>query len=171
MEKESAEFLKFFALIIVIGINRFPKMEDHWSTKWPFGRQSFSRIMSRDRFSVILRFFHVNDSAGYIPKGQPGYDALYKIRPLLHSILHNFRKMYKPNRELALDEAMVSYKGRVWFLQYLPKKPKKWGLKAFALADSQTGYVLNWSLYVGKTTIIIKNYSIMYRFLCTCREG
>ena len=146
----AAEFLKFFALIIVMGINRLPKMEDHWSTKWPFGGQSFSRIMSRDRFSVILRFFHINDSAGYIPKGQPGYDPLYKIRPLLERILQNCRKMYTPNRELALDEAMVSYKGRVWFLQYLPKKPKKWGLKAFALADARTGYVINWSLYAGK---------------------
>ena len=32
---------------------------------------------------------------------------------------------------------MISYKGRIGFIQYMPKKPKKWGLKAFALSDSQ----------------------------------
>ena len=32
-----AKFLKFFALIVIMGINRLPKMEDHWSTKWPLG--------------------------------------------------------------------------------------------------------------------------------------
>ena len=32
----------------------------------------------------------------------------------------------------------------------MPKKPKKWGLKAWALSDSISGYVWNWKLYVGK---------------------
>ena len=45
---------------------------------------------------------------------------------------------------------MVSFKGRIWFIQYLPKKPNKWGLKAYVLADSKTGYTYNWSLYTGK---------------------
>ncbi len=149
-----------------MGINRLPKIQDHLSTKWPFGGQSFSRIMSRDRFSIILRFFHINDSSGYITRGQPGYDALYKIRPLLDRILQNFKEMYKPNRELALDEAMVS---RVWFLQYLPKKTKKWGIKAFALADLRTGYVINWSLYTGKTTMCFaSNNTISTRTCSTC---
>ena len=51
---------------------------------------------------------------------------------------------------MSIDEAMVSFKGRAWFMQYMPKKPKKWGLKAFSLADSKTGYTLNWKLYAGK---------------------
>lgn len=40
------------------------------------------------------------------------------------------------------DEAMISFKARFScfsFLQYLPKKPKKWRMKAWALADSKIG--------------------------------
>ena len=143
------EFLRFFALIIVMGIVRFPKMEDHWAQKWPFGAHSFRKIMSRDRFAMILKFFHVNDSSKYIRRGENGYDPLYKIRPLLESLLRNFQMSYIPNKQLSLDEAMVSFKGRAWFMQYMPKKPKKWGLKAYALADSNNGYTLNWRLYAG----------------------
>ncbi len=29
-------------------------------------------------------------------------------------------------------------------------KPTKWGLKAFVVSDSTTGYAFNWELYTGK---------------------
>ena len=45
---------------------------------------------------------------------------------------------------------MISFKGRLSFLQFLPKKPKKLGMKAWVLADSKMGYVWNWKLYTGK---------------------
>jgi hypothetical protein len=44
---------------------------------------------------------------------------------------------------------MISFKGRLSFLQYLLKKPHKWGMKAWVLADSASGYV-GWKLYTGK---------------------
>ena len=44
---------------------------------------------------------------------------------------------------------MVSFKGRIWFIQYMPKKPTKWGMKAFVLADAISGYTYNWILYTG----------------------
>ena len=157
-----SELLKFLALIVVMGVVRLPRMEDHWVQKWPFGSHSFGKIMTRDRFSLILKFFHVNDSSKYVKRGEVGHDPLYKIRPLLTSLLHNFNQWYTPNKELSLDEAMVSFKGRAWFLQYMPKKPKKWGLKAFSLADAKTGYTLNWKLYAG-----MSDYHYNHAMLCT----
>lgn len=35
------------------------------------------------------------------------------------------------------------------FIQYAPKKPTKWEIKAFVLADSCTGYMLYWHIYTG----------------------
>ena len=32
----------------------------------------------------------------------------------------------------------------------MPKKPHKWGMKAWVLADSANGYIWNWKLYTGK---------------------
>ena len=111
--------------------------------------------MSRDRFSLILKFLHTNDKRGQKQRGEPGYDPLYKIRPLLTSLISNFQSSYNPGRELSIDEAIVSFKGRIWFLQYMPKKPNKWGLKAFSLADSKTGYTYNWTLYAGMYQVIM----------------
>ena len=54
------------------------------------------------------------------------------------------------NREVSVDESIISYKGRLSFLQYMPKKPNKWGMKAWVLAESDTGYTWNFILYTGK---------------------
>lgn len=51
---------------------------------------------------------------------------------------------------MAVDEAMVKFKGRCSFLQYLPSKPCKWGIKAWAIADSESYYLLDFNVYTGK---------------------
>ena len=45
----------------------------------------------------------------------------------------------------------IAFKGRSVLKQYDPKKPDKWGFKAFVLSESKSGYVLDWTLYAGKT--------------------
>ena len=46
---------------------------------------------------------------------------------------------------------MLKFKGRLYFKQYLPMKPVKWGIKLFALCDSETGAVLKFFVYTGKS--------------------
>ena len=45
---------------------------------------------------------------------------------------------------------MISFKGRLSWIQYMPKKPTKWDMKAWVLVDASNGYVYNWILYTGK---------------------
>ena len=149
-EHDVKELKKFLACIIVMGVINYPAMEDWWCTSWPYATRSISSIMSRDRFSLFLRFLHLNDNTQYIPKGQPGHDPLFKVRPFLDPLLSNFRSNYSAHREISVDEQMIGFKGRLHFIQYLPKKPTRWGMKAFVLADSHDGYVLKWKLYTGK---------------------
>ncbi len=49
-----------------------------------------------------------------------------------------------------IDEAMIPFKGRLRFKQYMKDKPMKWGIKVFALADAPTGYVKRLQVYTGK---------------------
>jgi len=65
-------------------------------------------------------------------------------------LIKTFQEMFVPQQQLSIDEAMISFKERLSLLQYLPKNPKKWGMKAWALADSKMGYIYNWKLYCGK---------------------
>jgi len=60
-----------------------------------------------------------------------------------------FSKFYNPSENLAVDEVIVSFKGRVIFKQYLPKKHKHFSIKIFKLCDS-TGYTYNMKVYLGR---------------------
>ncbi len=37
---------------------------------------------------------------------------------------------------VTIDEAMIPFKGRLRFKQYMKDKPTKWGIKVFVLADA-----------------------------------
>ncbi|KAL5467115.1 hypothetical protein EMCRGX_G031300 [Ephydatia muelleri] len=144
------EMKKFMGLIITMGIVNMPSIQHYWCTSWPFSSSNFSTVMSRDRFLLILKFLHLADNSKAVPKGERGYDILFKIRPLITSLVTSYQRSYTMNREVSVDESIISYKGRLSFLQYMPKKPNKWGMKAWVLAESDTGYTWNFILYTGK---------------------
>jgi hypothetical protein len=83
------------------------------------------------------------DNSKNIPYGQPGHDKLFKVRPLLDALVPRFRSEYKMHKECSIDEAMIPFKGRLAFKQYIKDKPTKWGIKVFVLADAHNGYVSN----------------------------
>ena len=143
------ELLAFIALNIVMGMVRLPRVHDYWSTKPIFRMPFFSGIMPRDRFLEISRFLHLVDSSSQKKKGEFGYDPLFKIRPLIKKTSDTFEKYYTPKQELAIDEMMIGTRCRIHFLQYIPKKPTKWGIKVFVNAESASGYVLRYCVYTG----------------------
>jgi hypothetical protein len=51
---------------------------------------------------------------------------------------------------MTIHEILVPFRGRCSFIQYIPNKPAKNGLKVFGLCDSKTFYVSNLELYCGK---------------------
>ena len=56
----------------------------------------------------------------------------------------------KPKKELSVDEQMIATKARVPFIQYMPKKPKTFGVKLWAICETSSGYCLKFQIYKGK---------------------
>lgn len=44
---------------------------------------------------------------------------------------------------------MIGTRCRISFLQYIPKKPTRFGIKVWVLAEAKTGYVLDFDIYTG----------------------
>ena len=126
-------------------LHHFQIDRSYWSSQWPFRNENISTIMSSRRFELLLKFFHISS-----PPDQPSPDKLQKIRPLLDTVVKNFKAAYVPSQNLSIDESMISFKGRLSWVQYMLKKPHKWGMKAWVLTDSSNGYTYNWELYTGK---------------------
>lgn len=103
--------------------------------------------MSGRRFELLLSNLHLNDDEKMPPRGSPHFDRLYKVRPVLDRVVEAFRVHYKPQKSLSVDESMVGFRGRLVWIQYMPKKHRKWGIKIWTLADAANGYVSNMKVY------------------------
>ena len=147
----------FVGILFHMGICKLPELQMYWSQAYSLLAQPISELMSFNRFQQILRFLHLNDTDEQVSYDQPGYDALFKVRKLLDLITPTLMSEYHVHEELAVDEAMIPFKGRLSFKQYMKDKPTKWGIKVFVLADSRNGYVKRIQIYTGKNSDLSKS--------------
>ncbi len=126
----------------------------YWSSTHPLITPNLRIVMSLVRFQQLWRYFHLNNSDTQVARGQPGYDALFKVRPLLDLVSPKLEAEYHPHEHISIDEAMIKFKGRLSFKQYMKAKPTKWGIKVCVLSDTTNGYVCRFQVYTGKNSII-----------------
>jgi hypothetical protein len=140
-----AEMFVSLAMTIQMGHGVRDKMTDYWSTLDQVYKPFYGTMMNRDRYLHILRYLHFTDN-----NNEPDRtDKLWKIRDLFEILNDIFSKFYNPSENLAIDEIIVPFKGRVIFKQYIPKKSKHFGIKMFKLCDL-TGYTYDMKVYVQK---------------------
>ena len=158
------EMAAFIGINIAMGIVDLPRVSDFWSTDPILQHPWFRTVMSRNRFLEISRYLHFNDNSKQ--QSSPP-DKLFKVRPVIESLSSAFAAHYVPSRNISIDEQMIGTKCRVSFIQYLPKKPKKWGIKVWVLADSSNGYVPKFEIYTGASERVEHglSYSVVMRLM------
>lgn len=57
---------------------------------------------------------------------------------------------YNPHQNVSVDEAMVKFRGRLAFRQYMPAKPTKYGIKVWMRSDPENGYTSEFQVYTGR---------------------
>jgi hypothetical protein len=71
-----------------------------------------------------------------------GHQKDKKVHGLTEHTQKQFQKNSVPGKNIAIDESTVGFKHKIIFKTHNKKKnPKKWGIRLFVLADSDTGYV------------------------------
>jgi len=71
------------------------------------------------------------------------------VKPIYDVMTARFRNAYIPGPEIAIDEGMVPWRGRLRFKQYIPSKPDKFGMKLYILSESASGYICDFNIYTG----------------------
>ena len=147
----SAEMKQFLSLYLLTGIVRKPEMNQYWSTNPMLKTPIFNNVMSRNRFQLILEFFHFNDNSKY-DVNDPKRDRLFKIRPVVDYLLEKFKSAYTPSKNISIDEELLIWKGRLGFKQYIPNKRARFGIKMFSICED-VGYLWNSFVYIGKDAL------------------
>ena len=141
---------------VMMGIHILPCVENYWSTDDELNVPCISRLMSRTRFEKLGQYLRINNCADNTPRGQPGFDPLFKVRPLLEIFREQCSSLCKPGHSVSINEAMVECNSRLFFKQYMKSKPTPWGIKVWCSADPTSGYLLDFSVYTGKAQQPIK---------------
>jgi len=144
---------KFIGLIMVMGVHSNAEIKDNWSLD-PFFFTKFSKVIPRDKFLLIQRYIHLADNTS------DDTSRLKKVNKFCNLLIKNWSTIYTPGPNIAVDESMIPFSGRLLIKQYLPLKPVKWGIKMYTLADSPKGYVCNAIIYDGKNDNY-ENYSTL----------
>lgn len=142
------EMHKFLGLCLLLGQSKYPKIRLAFSKHPLYYRPVFPATMSGRRFQMLLRTF-----CCHMPMTKAEIDAnkLTRVKPLLQKLLKAFNDAFLPFKELALDESLLLWRGRLSFRQYIKDKAAKYGIKFYELTTSD-GYALNIIIFQGKNS-------------------
>ena len=66
------EMKAFLSLHLSMGLVHKSEIEYYWAEFWPTSTAGFGKVMPRNRFKIILSFFHFANNEEYVERGQPG---------------------------------------------------------------------------------------------------
>jgi hypothetical protein len=110
----------------------------------------FSQIMTEKRFH-LLKFLHFADNSKFDPDQHQ--KKICKIQPILDHLKSKFSAVYTPEQNICVNESLLLWKGRLDWIQYIPSKRSRFGMKINKVCKSSTGNVWNFTVYTGKDTI------------------
>ncbi|KAJ8287215.1 hypothetical protein GJAV_G00048980 [Gymnothorax javanicus] len=152
---EPSEMLHYLALTVYQGLMRPHSARDLWKRDQLYSLPFPTSVMPCYRYDAISACLHMSDPAQDAQndqqRGQPGYDALFRLKPLHDQILSACRAHFHPHQNITIGEHIVgsrSHHSMKWFIK---DQPKRWGFKLFLLTDIKTGYNCDFSVYQGRS--------------------
>ena len=110
-----------------MGCVELPTFEHYWSTNILYRFPMLSKVMPRNRFHLILRFWH------FVDNNTAGPERLKKIVPIFEHLNNTTNTIYIPDKDLSIDESMMLWRGCLVFRQYINNMIHKYGIKLYEL--------------------------------------
>ena len=103
-----------------MGINHLTSLDDYWKLDSVLHYSPVADKITRQRFREISRYLHYTNNMLLAKKGEAGYDRLRKVRPpIMEHCSEVFYSNYSPHCQLAIDQAIIPFRGRSSMKQYV----------------------------------------------------
>ena len=140
------EMKRLIAVLIYFGLVRVEtNIHRYWSIKTLYNGLWARAIISRIRYKALMGFLHVVDPTSEVPGNK-----LRKVESFLNYFKERCKRLYQPKQNMAVDERMVKSRHHSGILHFIERKPIRWGIKLWVLADSSNGYTIDFDVYIGK---------------------
>ncbi|CAG4989536.1 unnamed protein product [Colias eurytheme] len=140
------EMISFLSLMILQGLYPLPREEFYFSFNGFGTMPYFSKIMSYNRYNLLKSMLHFIDNNKLTDKPT----RLCKIQPIIDYFNHKFSTLYYPRQEIAIDESLLKWLGKLSFTQKIKTKAAQVGIKTYELCESSSGYLWRFIVYAGK---------------------
>jgi hypothetical protein len=120
----SKEIEIMMGIYLRMGLIQMPRVRAYWENESRFS--PIADTMSRGHFEKLASMLHFCDN--FNASEEEKEDKLWKLRPCLKSLRHQFLQI-PPEENHAVDEIMVSFKGKSSIKQYIRGKPNRWGFQ------------------------------------------
>lgn len=141
------ELQAFLGLAIIRGVTKGKNepLCSFWNST--YGPSIFRETISRTKYFLILKLLRFDSKD--TRESRKANDKFAPIRDVWNTVMDNCQKCFFPFGSVTIDEQLFSCKSRCSFIQYMPQKPGKFGLKFWLICDTKTSYVLRAEPYTG----------------------
>ena len=148
---DDIEIKAWIGLHIRAGLNKdgFRPLTELFSGK--DGPPIYGACMGRERFQALKNTIRFDDAdSRAVRRSGETEGSLAPIHEVFSMFMEACNVNYKPGKYLTIDESLVPFRGRCSFKVYMPKKPDKYGIKIWTMADATNSYLCNAQIYRGK---------------------
>ena len=118
---------KFIGLQIAPGVlvGKNTSIYQLWGREW--SHPIFAKTISRDRYKELMKYFRFDNFSTHHERRQA--DKLCLIAETWKDFTENCKRCYIPSFDLTIDEQLFPCKTCCPFIQYMPNKSDKFGMK------------------------------------------
>ena len=129
-----AEIRVYLGVNLYFGLYLLTVRDDYWKI------HKLGQYMGLKRYQQIHRFLSLNDENTVPPSSNaPWFRKIQRVSDLIRTACRN---AYYPSSDIAIDEAMVAFKGRSRDTIKIKGKPINTGYKVWCIGDH--GYIWSW---------------------------
>jgi Transposase IS4 len=133
-----AEIRIYLGIHLHFGLYPLAVRNDYWRI------HKLGQFMGQGRFKQIHRFFSLNDENTIPPPlNAPWFHRIQRVSELVRTACRN---AYTPSSHIAIDEAIMAFKGRSKDTVKLKNKPIDTGYKIWCIGDH--GYIESWLFHL-----------------------
>ena len=125
---EIAEMKIFLGLLLLQCIVHLPEQEWYWTKRESIYVPIFGKVITGDRFRLIMKYWHFPDNSTFNPTSHP-CPKLRKAYEVIEYLRMKFMTAIVPEQNITVDESLMLFKGRLGWKQFIPIKRSRFGIK------------------------------------------
>ena len=130
------ELYRYLGILLFMGLHREPEHQKLWEVKG----YNLGQYMALNRYDQLNWYFTLRDSVTNPLAPSDEWFAI--LEPVATHLRMTCKKLWHLGTHVAIDEAMIAYRGRTKHTIKIKNKPISEGYKVWVLTE--TGYVWTW---------------------------